>query len=140
MQIAGPGVEAVMARVVEVSTSPSPPGEAGEAGQVASLEALCDLWRESRGDQVPHICATLTNAVIHLDTGQCSCSVHHKNCDSGPSCHTSYNDIRPVLCPWQRAANYTLLLLLNRLWWGWGLVTGRGSAPVMMTHSILLDN
>ena len=65
MQIAGPGVEAVMASVVEVSTSPSPPG------QVASLEALCDLWRESRGDQVPHICATLTNAVIHLDTGQC---------------------------------------------------------------------
>ena len=66
MQIAGPGVEAVMARVVEVSTRPSPLGEAGEAGQVASLEALCDLWRESRGDQVPHICATLTNAVIHL--------------------------------------------------------------------------
>ena len=76
MQIAGPGVEAVMASVVEVSTRPSPPGEAGEAGQVASLEALCDLWRESRGDQVPHICATLTNAVIHLDTGQCKCSAN----------------------------------------------------------------
>ena len=73
MQIAEAGVEAVMARVVEVSTIPSPPGE---AGQVASLEALCDLWRESRGDQVPHICATLTNAVIHLDTGQCSCSAN----------------------------------------------------------------
>ena len=71
MQIAEAGVEAVMASVVEVSTNPSPLGEAGEAGQVASLEALCDLWRESRGDQVPHICATLTNAVIHLDTGQC---------------------------------------------------------------------
>lgn len=114
MQIAGPGVEAVMARVVEVSTSPSPPG------QVASLEALCDLWRESRGDQVPHICATLTNAVIHLDTGQCSCSVHHKNCDSGPSCHTSYNDISPLSCPWQRAANYTLLIVV-------GLGTGHGA-------------
>ena len=97
MQIAGPGAEAVMARVVEVSTRPSPPGEAGEAGQVASLEALCDLWRESRGDQVPHICATLTNAVIHLDTGQCSCSVHHKNCDCSLS--------------WGRAA--TLLIMIS---------------------------
>ena len=68
MQIAEAGVEAVMARVVEVSTSPSPPGE---AGQVASLEALCDLWRESRGDRAPHICATLTNAATPLDTGEC---------------------------------------------------------------------
>ena len=70
MQIAEAGVEAVMARVVEVSTSPSSPGE---AGQVASLEALCDLWRESRGDQAPHICATLTNAATPLDTGECEC-------------------------------------------------------------------
>ena len=91
MQIAEAGAEAVMASVVEVSTRPSPPG------QVASLEALCDLWRESRGDQVPHICATLTNAVIHLDTGQCSCSVHHKNCDCSLS--------------WDRAA--TLLIMIS---------------------------
>jgi len=36
-----------------------------------SVETLCQVWRQSRSDQLPHICSRIENIpVIHINNGE----------------------------------------------------------------------
>ena len=41
--------------------------ELSRADTHSSVEALCRVWRQSRSDDLPHICSSLHNIVIHLN-------------------------------------------------------------------------
>jgi len=82
--------------------------------QQDSLESLCQVWRLSRSDPLPHICSSISN-IIHINRG----SVHSQDNIWSPISHnipvqvSFYSDARNISITTALILAFSLLLLIS---------------------------